>query len=108
MADPKKNPWGKNFKSIRNLKTTLGVVEYINTIRGPHNASYAWITTEKGKEISIKLTTAQDLVAGQLVALTQTFSSKASAYTPPRLSIKLPFPFLERPSTLTGPGEGGQ
>ena len=94
MADPKKNPWGKNFKSIRNLKTTLGVVEYINTIRGPHNASYAWITTEKGKEISIKLTTAQDLVAGQLVALTQTFSSKAYCLHSTEVEHQAPIPIL--------------
>jgi len=77
MADSKKNPWGKKFNSVRNLLTTTGVVEFINTIRGSYNASYAWITTEKEEEISVKLAHNHDLVAGQQVSLTQSFSEKA-------------------------------
>ena len=92
MADSKKNPWGKKFNSVRNLLTTTGVVEFINTIRGSYNASYAWITTEKEEEISVKLAHNHDLVAGQQVSLTQSFSEKA--YRIHSTEIKHPEPVL--------------
>ena len=69
MADSKKNPWGKKFNSVRNLLTTTGVVEFINTIRGSYNASYAWITTEKEEEISVKLAHNHDLSSGRTTSI---------------------------------------
>ena len=31
-----------------------GVVECVNVVRGSYSARYAWITTERGIEVSIK------------------------------------------------------
>jgi len=100
--------WGKKFNSRRDFVTTLGVVEFINAIRGSHNASYAWITTEKDEEISIKLAPSHEVVAGQLVSLTQSFSDKAYRLHSTEIEHPEPVPILGTAKYVNRTDEGGQ
>ena len=80
MSNSKRSAWKSqlpaNFERQRVVTTMNGVVECVNVIKGSYKARYAWITTEKGEEISIKLQPTQELAAGQIVSLTQGFSDK--------------------------------
>ena len=80
MAESKRNAWESRlpapFKRKRLIATVKGVVECVNVVRGSYSARYAWITTERGIEVSIKLQPTQELLAGQIVSLTQGFSDQ--------------------------------